>query len=371
MPPRLYDGTRVTDLAERLKMFDETPAQLKARHDPLLDFAFALEPERQAWQAGVDARDGAIARLRPEWRKAVLAHAGKPVAPDANGTLRVSFAHVKGYSPRDGVIYSPQTTLAGMIEKNTGKEPFAVPPFILDAAERRQCRNAFPSIFSRTRIQPAAIPEVPWSTGGASSSASTSIGRGKTWPTISATIPDVARNISVDIRFLRWLLEDVQNGRQYSEGMGREALTMTAATIEVSVRNDLHEVARASEILAGFWAEHHLPSERRDGRVARARRDPEQRHPPRLRAGTRLRYPGPHLARNGRYELGDFRRRQALQSAACGPIQISICLSNSARPAASAIFLVKQLADDLRYEFRKRAEHSDVSQESARLTVSA
>ena len=95
---RLYDGTRVTDLSERLKMFDETAAQLRARHDPLLDFAFVLEPERQAWQAGIDARDGAIARLRPEWRKAVLAHAGKPVAPDANGTLRVSFAQVRSPS---------------------------------------------------------------------------------------------------------------------------------------------------------------------------------------------------------------------------------------------------------------------------------
>ena len=38
----------------------------------------------------------------PYWRRAVIAHAGKPVAPDANSTLRVSFAHVQGYAPRDG-----------------------------------------------------------------------------------------------------------------------------------------------------------------------------------------------------------------------------------------------------------------------------
>jgi hypothetical protein len=32
-------------------MFDESTAQLKARHDPLLDFALAFEPERREWQA--------------------------------------------------------------------------------------------------------------------------------------------------------------------------------------------------------------------------------------------------------------------------------------------------------------------------------
>jgi hypothetical protein len=207
---RLYEATRVTELSERLKMFDETAAELKARHDPLLDFAFALEPERQAWQAGVDARDAAIARLRPEWRKAVLAHAGKPVAPDANGTLRVSFAHVKGYSPRDGVFYSPQTTLAGMIGENTGEEPFAVPPFILEAAKR---------------TMPERIPVdflADADTAGGNSGSPVINGRGeivginfdRPWENVANDFgydPDVARNISVDIRFLEWLLE-VQNG---------------------------------------------------------------------------------------------------------------------------------------------------------------
>jgi hypothetical protein len=53
---------------------------------------------------------------------------------DANSTLRVSIAHVKGYAPRDGVLYTPQTTLVGMLEKHTGEEPFDVPAVILDAA---------------------------------------------------------------------------------------------------------------------------------------------------------------------------------------------------------------------------------------------
>jgi hypothetical protein len=220
----LYDATRVTDLAERLKMFDESTAQLKARHDPLLDFALAFEPERREWQAKVEARDGAIARLRPEWRRAVLAHAGKPVAPDANSTLRVSFAHVKGYSPRDGVFYSPQTTLAGMIEKNTGEEPFAVPQFILDAAAKMTAPGLPPE-----RIPVDFLADAD-TTGGNSGSPVVN-GRGeivginfdRPWENVANDFgynPDTARNISVDIRFLRWLLEDVQKADSLVRELG-------------------------------------------------------------------------------------------------------------------------------------------------------
>ena len=47
----LYGRTRVTDLAERLKMFDETAAQLRARHDPAIDLAFELEKARERNEA--------------------------------------------------------------------------------------------------------------------------------------------------------------------------------------------------------------------------------------------------------------------------------------------------------------------------------
>ena len=116
----LLARTKVTDLAERKRMFDESAEQLRARHDPLLDLAFALDGELRALKERDDRFQGAVSRLRPRWQRAVIAHAGHPVAPDANGTLRVAFAHVKGYSPRDGVWMRPQTTVAGVVEKNTG-----------------------------------------------------------------------------------------------------------------------------------------------------------------------------------------------------------------------------------------------------------
>jgi hypothetical protein len=175
----------------------------------MLELAFRLEPELRAFQTATKTHDGAVARLRPAWRKAVIAQAGKPVAPDANSTLRVSFAHVKGYAPRDGVIYTPQTTLAGMLEKHTGEEPFAVPPAVLNAAARLDA--------SKMPLNFLADADT---TGGNSGSPVVN-GRGelvglnfdRVWENVANDFgynPEVARNVNVDVRFLLWLLRDVE-----------------------------------------------------------------------------------------------------------------------------------------------------------------
>jgi hypothetical protein len=213
----LYAGTKVTNAAERARMLDESTEQLKARHDPMLDLAFSLEPELRAWKLATERRDGAIARLRPLWRKAVIAHAGKPVAPDANGTLRVSFAHVAGYAPRDGVLYTPQTTLGGMLERYTGEEPFDLPAKLRAAAEAKK--------FGRWKD--ARLNDVPLNfladadTTGGNSGSPTVNGRGelvglnfdRVWENVANDFgynPDIARNVNVDIRFFLWLIEEVE-----------------------------------------------------------------------------------------------------------------------------------------------------------------
>ncbi|MES1211726.1 MAG: S46 family peptidase, partial [Acidobacteriota bacterium] len=133
----LFARTRVNDPEERAKMFNESIDQLRARHDPLLDLAFALDLELRSWKERDDRAKGTVSRLRPRWQRAVIAHAahtGQPVAFDANGTLRVALAHVGGYTPRDAVRMEPQTTVAGVVEKYTGADPFNAPRELLAAA---------------------------------------------------------------------------------------------------------------------------------------------------------------------------------------------------------------------------------------------
>ena len=49
---------------------------------------------------------------------------GQFVYPDANSSLRITFGNVMGYAPRDGVAYTPFTTLEGVVAKETGVDPF-------------------------------------------------------------------------------------------------------------------------------------------------------------------------------------------------------------------------------------------------------
>lgn len=210
----LLARTRVTDLDERMKMGGETVEQLRARHDPLLDFALALDGELRAWKERDDRAQGAVSRLRPAWQKAVIAHAGKPVAPDANGTLRLSLAHVEGYAPRDAVRMEPQTTVAGLAEKHTGEEPFDAPDALLAAAPAApRSRWADPKLHD----VPVCFLADADTTGGNSGSPVVN-GRGelvginfdRVWENVANDFgynPDVARNISVDVRFLLWTLE--------------------------------------------------------------------------------------------------------------------------------------------------------------------
>jgi hypothetical protein len=210
----LLAHTKVTDLAERKRMFDESEEQLRGRHDPLLDLAFALDRELLALKEQDDRFQGAVSRLRPRWQRAVIAHAGRPVAPDANGTLRVAFAHVKGYSPRDGAWMRPQTTVGGVVEKNTGAPPFNAPPELLAAAPKAPAsRWADPKL----KDVPVDFLADADTTGGNSGSPVVN-GRGelvgvnfdRVWENVANDFgynPDVARNISVDVRYMLWLMQ--------------------------------------------------------------------------------------------------------------------------------------------------------------------
>jgi hypothetical protein len=223
----LYAGTKVTTLAERLAMFNETPAQLAARKDPLLAFAMDLAAEVSALEDLKDRRAGASLRLRPDWRRAVLAHAGKPVAPDANSTLRVSFAKVQGYSPRDGIWYTPQTTLSGVLAKHTGAEPFNAPQKVRATAEARRFGSW---VDPKLKDVPVDFLSDADTTGGNSGSPTVN-GKGqlvgvnfdRVWENVANDFgynPDVARNVNVDVRYVLWMLDQVEDADALLKELG-------------------------------------------------------------------------------------------------------------------------------------------------------
>ena len=222
----MYAATPLLDAATREQMLAENIDALRARKDPLLEFAMAWNDDLRSLRERERSWASRSAIHRPVWRRAVQAHAGQPIAPDANSTLRVSFAHVQGYAPRDGVLYTPFTTLSGLIEKHTGVEPFALPESVLAAARE-----------PGQRWLEAAIGDVPVnfladgdSSGGNSGSPMVNgngelvgINFDRVWENVAGDFgfnPRLSRNISVDIRYLLWHLERVERADELLHELG-------------------------------------------------------------------------------------------------------------------------------------------------------
>jgi hypothetical protein len=224
---RLCESSRVFDLAARKAMFDETPDALAARRDALLDLGLALDAERKALKERRDAAAGATLRLRPAWRKAVGAEAGRPVAPDANGSLRVTFGRVRGYSPREAVTMAPHTTLAGAVEKHTGQAPFDLPAPVREAfAAGRRGRWADPLL---GEVPIGLLSDCDTTGGNSGSPAIDGEGRlvgvnfDRVWENVANDFgynPDVARNVSVDVRYLLWNLDVIEGATDLLDELG-------------------------------------------------------------------------------------------------------------------------------------------------------
>src|SRR5438552_2737800 len=108
-------------------LFEKTSAQLKELKDPLIDFAGEIGDLGAQMGANQRAFNATVSVLRPLLVQGMSEMHGNKPYPDANRTLRFTYGDVKGYVPHDAAIYQPFTMLSGVIEKDTGREPFHVP----------------------------------------------------------------------------------------------------------------------------------------------------------------------------------------------------------------------------------------------------
>ncbi|MCO6511864.1 MAG: S46 family peptidase, partial [Aridibacter famidurans] len=110
-----------------LAIYDLNLEQIDQKYPDISGLVFALQEAKAHIADRAGFFEAEIAPLRLEYRQALAEWKNAEPYPDANSTLRFSFGNVKGYSPREAVTYHPFTTLAGVLEKDTGIEPFDVP----------------------------------------------------------------------------------------------------------------------------------------------------------------------------------------------------------------------------------------------------
>ncbi len=215
----LYAKTRLGDETERLSRFAAAREGEPLADDALIALAATLVPAQLRLENAAKTRSGEELRLRPAYMHALTAwrqQQGRAVYPDANGTLRVSYGRVESLQPRDAVSYSPLSTVAGIVEKNTSVEPFdAALPLLAAIAKGDFGSTADPVLKTQTVNFLTNLD----TTGGNSGSPVLNaegqligLNFDSNWESVSASWmfdPRYKRAVHVDMRYMRWLMAKV------------------------------------------------------------------------------------------------------------------------------------------------------------------
>ena len=136
--------------------------------------------------------------------------------PDANLTLRVAYGHIKGYSPSDGVYYTPSSTIKGIMEKDN--------PDIFDYNIPQRLRDIYATKdYGRwadaTGEVPVCFIATNHTTGGNSGSPVINengdligLNFDRVWEGTMSDIvfdPEICRNIALDVRYVLFTIEKI------------------------------------------------------------------------------------------------------------------------------------------------------------------
>lgn len=134
---KAFDSGMLTTEKGLNGIIDMTPDQLKGSSEPILEFLNELFPDFVAAAEHQQALNAVVLKYRRPFIQAMNEMKGITPYPDANFTERFTYGEVKGYSPREAVTEAPFTTLDGVFEKDTGRDPFDAPARLRDLWERK------------------------------------------------------------------------------------------------------------------------------------------------------------------------------------------------------------------------------------------
>ena len=209
----LFQDGGLAETEARTALLDMSEKGLEDLDSAWMRLAVALADWEQRSEDERHRRTGAKMRLAPQVLEGIQSSSSQKLYPDANGTLRVTYGQVSGYSPRDAVLFNSQTTVSGMAAK-FGEAPFDAPDWLMAAAAQTK----------KSQHVDDALEDVPCNfladldiTGGNSGSATVD-GEGRfvglafdgNIESLSSKWlfnEELTRSIHVDIRYMIWLME--------------------------------------------------------------------------------------------------------------------------------------------------------------------
>jgi len=207
----LRSGKTITDYNDGMLLFEIDIAKQITE----------LKPEK-------DRRDGVLNKLMGDYVNVKEKFLKKDFIPDANSTLRLTYGHVRGYSPADASYMAPYTTIKGILEKGaTGNPEFAYPSIIKTLWDSKDFGP-----FAKKELSdvPVAFLYNMDTTGGNSGSpimnAHGELIGVNFDRAYEATINDYAwnesysRSIGVDIRFVLWAASKIDHADFLLKEMG-------------------------------------------------------------------------------------------------------------------------------------------------------
>lgn len=208
----LTDRQKITDL-----VLKGTKKQiLGLRKDPVVKmyadfqklYSTQIKPVTDSLSAEIDAGMNIYMAGIMEFAK------GRPLYPDANSTLRVTYGKVEGYEPSDGITYKHFTTLKGIMEKdNPAIYDYDVPKKLKDLYHQGNSADM--------ETLPVCFTASNHTTGGNSGSPVVNangelvgINFDRCWEGTMSDImydPDICRNISLDTRYIVFVIDRFAN----------------------------------------------------------------------------------------------------------------------------------------------------------------